>query len=83
VFDVGFFELLLVGAVALIVLGPERLPHAARLLAGLIRRARASWYALKAEIERELEEEARQRIAEEAKRSSPETAKKGEDERSD
>lgn len=32
-FEVGFSELLLVGVVALLVLGPERLPVAARTLA--------------------------------------------------
>lgn len=80
-FDIGFFELLLVGAVALLVLGPERLPHAARLIGGLIRRARASWFALKAEIERELEDEARQRIAREGEVAAPASAVKGEDER--
>ncbi len=80
-FDVGFFELLLVGAVALIVLGPERLPHAARLIGGLVRRARASWFALKAEIERELEEEARQRIARQAGEAAPAPPAKADDER--
>jgi sec-independent protein translocase protein TatB len=58
VFDVGFFELLLIGMVALLVLGPERLPHAARMAGAFLRKARISWLTLKAEVERELEAEA-------------------------
>lgn len=57
-FDVGFFELLLIGMVALLVLGPERLPHAARMAGAFLRKARISWLNLKAEVERELEAEA-------------------------
>lgn len=53
-FDIGFTELLIVGIVALIVLGPERLPRAARMLGLALRRARAQWHSVKAELEREL-----------------------------
>ncbi|STZ75417.1 Sec-independent protein translocase protein TatB [Bergeriella denitrificans] len=35
-FDFGLSELLLIGAVALVVLGPERLPHAARMAGRLV-----------------------------------------------
>ncbi len=65
-FDIGFSELLLVAVVALVVLGPERLPKAARFAGLWVRRARAQWYSVKAELERELE-------AEELKRSVQET----------
>ena len=41
-FDVGFVELLVIGVVALLVLGPERLPAAARTVGGLLRKARNS-----------------------------------------
>jgi len=54
VFDISFSELLLVGAVALVVLGPERLPAAARTAGGLMRKARASWQSVRAEFEREV-----------------------------
>jgi sec-independent protein translocase protein TatB len=54
VFDVGFSELVLIGVVALVVLGPERLPGAARTAGALLRRARNSWASVKAEVEREL-----------------------------
>ena len=65
-FDVGFGELLLIAVVALVVLGPERLPKAARFAGLWVRRARAQWYSVKAELERELE-------AEELKRSLQDT----------
>ena len=53
-FDVGFSELLIVAVVALLVLGPERLPKAARFAGLWVRRARAQWYSVKSELEREL-----------------------------
>jgi len=53
-FDVGFNELIIIAIVALIVLGPERLPKAARFAGLWVRRARAQWYSVKAELEREL-----------------------------
>ena len=56
-FDIGFSELLLTALVALIVLGPERLPKAARLAGMWIRRARLQWQAVKNELENELAEE--------------------------
>lgn len=65
-FDIGFGELLLIAVVALVVLGPERLPKAARFAGLWVRRARAQWYSVKAELERELE-------AEELKRNLQET----------
>jgi sec-independent protein translocase protein TatB len=53
-FDVGLMEMLVIGVVALIVLGPERLPKAARQLGFYVRKARQSWYSVRAEFEREL-----------------------------
>lgn len=53
-FDIGFSELLLIGVVALLVLGPERLPKAARFTGLWVRKARAQWYAVKTEFEREM-----------------------------
>ena len=54
-FDVGFSELVIIAVVALLVLGPERLPHAARMAGAFFRRARIQWESVKAELERELE----------------------------
>ncbi len=67
-FDVSFVELMIIGAVALLVLGPERLPAAARTLGGFMRRARSSWQSLRTEFERELS-------AEELKRSMQKTVR--------
>ena len=65
-FDFSFGEMLIVALVALVVLGPERLPKAARLAGLWVRRARAHWYAVKSELEQEL-------AADELKRSLRET----------
>lgn len=56
-FDVGFSELLIIAVVALIVLGPERLPKAARFAGLWVRKARSQWYAVKSELEYELAQE--------------------------
>jgi sec-independent protein translocase protein TatB len=53
-FDIGFTELLLVAIVALLVLGPERLPQAMRTLGLWIGRMRRSFNAVRDEIEREV-----------------------------
>lgn len=53
-FDIGFGKLALIAVVALLVLGPERLPRVARTAGALIRRARNSWASVRSEIEREL-----------------------------
>ena len=53
-FDIGFSELLLVGLVALVVFGPERLPGAARTAGLWIGRLKRSFSAIKAEVEREM-----------------------------
>jgi sec-independent protein translocase protein TatB len=56
-FDIGFGEIFLIAVVALLVLGPERLPKAARFAGLWVRRARAQWYSVKAELENELADE--------------------------
>ena len=53
-FDIGFTELLVIAVVALVVLGPERLPKAARFAGLWVRRARAQWHSVRDELEREL-----------------------------
>lgn len=53
-FGIGSGELFFIVIVALIVLGPERLPKAARFVGLWVRRARAHWYSVKDELEREL-----------------------------
>lgn len=53
-FDVGFSEILMVAIVALVVLGPERLPKFARAAGLWLGRARRSLAAIKQEIDLEL-----------------------------
>ncbi len=53
-FDIGFTELLLVGLVALMVLGPERLPGAVRTTGLWVGRLKRSFSNIKAEVEREI-----------------------------
>lgn len=65
--EISFGKLLLLGIVALIVLGPERLPHAARTAGALLRRVRNGWDSVRSEVEREIQ-------AEEIRRTLRETA---------
>jgi len=64
-FDVGFFELLLISVVALLVIGPERLPKVARTAGLWIGRGRKMISSVKADIEKELKAEELKRILEE------------------
>ncbi len=53
-FDMSFLELLVVGVIALIVLGPERLPKAARTVGLWVGKAKQGFESIKSEIDREL-----------------------------
>lgn len=69
-FDIGFWELGLIGVVALLVIGPERLPkvaHTAGLWFGRMRRFVSS---VKADIDREVKGEELKRVLEQHKQSS-------------
>ena len=55
-FDIGFSELLIVGIVALVVVGPERLPKMARTAGILFGRMQRYVANVKSDINRELEE---------------------------
>lgn len=54
-FDIGFSELVLIAVVALIVLGPQRLPKAARTMGHLFGRLQRYVNEVKADINREME----------------------------
>ena len=54
-FDVGFSELLLIGIVALVVIGPERLPKVARMAGHLLGRMQRYVSDVKADINREIQ----------------------------
>jgi sec-independent protein translocase protein TatB len=66
VIEISLGKLVLLALVALIVLGPEKLPHAARTAGALVRRLRSGWDSVRAEVERELEIEELKRTAREA-----------------
>lgn len=55
--DVGFSEILLTSAIALIVLGPEKLPKVARQVGNWVGRARAMARQLSEQLEREVSAE--------------------------
>lgn len=61
-FGISSGELFFIAIIALIVLGPERLPKVTRMAGMWVRRARNQWNSVKDELEREL-------AAEELKRS--------------
>jgi len=54
-FDIGFSELLVIGVVALIVIGPEKLPRVARTIGHLVGRMQRYVADVKADINREIE----------------------------
>lgn len=64
--DISFGKLILLALIALIVLGPEKLPGAARMAGALLRRVRTGWDSVKSEVERELQVEEIRRQAREA-----------------
>ena len=54
-FDVGFSEMVVIAIVALIVIGPERLPGVARTIGTMLGRIRRYANDVKAEVNRELQ----------------------------
>jgi sec-independent protein translocase protein TatB len=62
VFDIGFSELLVIGVVALIVIGPERLPRVARTAGHLLGRLQRYVADVRADIQREMEMEELRRM---------------------
>ncbi|MDS4070584.1 MAG: Sec-independent protein translocase protein TatB [Candidatus Competibacter sp.] len=66
-FEIGFWELVMVGVVALIVVGPERLPGLARTAGLWLGKARRMIADVKAEVDRELHlEEIKQTLRQQA-----------------
>ncbi|MEM6938135.1 MAG: Sec-independent protein translocase protein TatB, partial [Pseudomonadota bacterium] len=78
-FDIGFWELSVIGVIGLLVLGPERLPKVARVVGGYMRKARSTWANVRAEISAELNaeefKEAMKQPAEELKSAMAEPMK--------
>lgn len=70
-FDIGFWELVLIAVVALLVIGPERLPKVARIAGLWLGRARRTLASVKEEIDRELKAQELKEILEKQARSNP------------
>ncbi len=64
-FDIGFWELCLVGLVSLLVIGPERLPKAARIAGFWLGKTRNMVASVKTEIKEELQAEEMRQILKE------------------
>lgn len=64
--EISLGKMVLLALIALIVLGPEKLPGAARTAGALLRRVRGGWDNVRAEVERELEIDQIKRAAREA-----------------
>jgi len=70
VFDIGFWEFALIAVVALLVVGPDRLPGLMRTVGQLIGRAKRTMRELKYELEREAEFEDVKRLREDFSKKS-------------
>jgi sec-independent protein translocase protein TatB len=70
-FDMGFWELVVIGVVALVVIGPERLPKFARMAGLWIGRARRTLTSVQDEIRRELKADELKEILEKQARRRP------------
>lgn len=68
-FDMGFLELMIIGVVGLLVLGPERLPKAARTLGLWVGKIKRTVSGMQREISAQMEaEELRQKLNEQQKK---------------
>ena len=70
-FDVGLLELMLVGIVALLVVGPERLPKLARTAGMWLGRGRRFISSVKEDIDREIKADELRQIIEKQKQNNP------------
>ena len=70
-FDIGFWELLIIGVVALLVIGPERLPGVARTVGAWTGRAKRFVSSVKSDIDKELKADELKRILKEQQESNP------------
>lgn len=68
-FDIGFTELLMIGVVALVVIGPERLPKVARTAGHLYGRLQRYVSDVKSDIGREMELDELKRVGQQFKES--------------
>ncbi|MEM1081268.1 MAG: Sec-independent protein translocase protein TatB [Pseudomonadota bacterium] len=68
---IGFTEMLLLAMIALIVVGPERLPKLARSLGKLSQQARSAWQNVQSELQSELDLEHNRTIMQRAEAPIP------------
>src|SRR5512133_1258728 len=71
-FDIAFSEILVIGVVALIVIGPERLPKTARTLGHLFGRLQRYVADVKADINREMQLDELKKLQQEVKQAANE-----------
>lgn len=69
-FDIGFFELLVIGIVALVVIGPERLPKVARTVGQWLGRMNRYVAQVKQDIDRDMRLEELRKMQQEMKDSA-------------
>lgn len=69
-FDVAFSELLVIAVIALVIIGPEKLPRVARTLGMISGRLRRYVTTIKADIEREMQMEELQKMQQDLRRST-------------
>jgi len=73
-FDIGFAELLLIGVVGLLVIGPDKLPGTIRTVSLWLNRIRRGFNEIKAEVQQELHNDAiMQELRESGKQLQEET----------
>ncbi len=71
-FDVGFWELSVIAIVALVVIGPERLPKVARTAGHWLGRGRRFVASVKADIDKEIKaEELKQILEQQTRKANP------------
>ena len=70
-FDIGFWELSVLGIVALLVIGPERLPGVARTVGAWVGRGKRFISSVKADIDQELRTDELKRILDKQKTLNP------------
>ncbi len=66
---IGFTELFLLAIIALLVVGPRRLPELARAAGRLTRQARSAWATLSSEFQAEMDNEHNRKIMEAAEKA--------------